>query len=289
MKLRLNFLTCLLSIFIPVSMIYIVECFAQAGTSQTVEIASYYETIANATDRNTAYDVVTSSDINTGGIDPDGLTTLTNVYLEDYNTNNAVAWSGQGDLGLTGVLKGSAPGSTYFIDLGAQPTEPGAHFGSLVTCNGGKITMRSGMADILDAPTDMTPLEGKHVYDIAEGIRTQDAEAGDVVIISPKEDMLLVKSRKKFDTRVAGVISKNPKLYMGPGQERMPLALAGIVECKVTSENGPIKKGDVLVSSSTPGHAMRAQTQDVFPGMVIGSALENFSQNSGEILILVNQ
>ena len=35
------------------------------------------------------------------------------------------------------------------------------------------------------------------------------------------------------------------------------LALVGIVPCKVTSENGSIRPGDLLVTSSTAGFAMR--------------------------------
>lgn len=37
----------------------------------------------------------------------------------------------------------------------------------------------------------------------------------------------------------------------------VPLAVVGIVPCKVTTENGPILVGDLLVTSSTPGYAMK--------------------------------
>jgi len=38
--------------------------------------------------------------------------------------------------------------------------------------------------------------------------------------------------------------------------EEIPLAIVGIVPCKVVAENGPIVPGDLLVMSSTPGYAM---------------------------------
>lgn len=135
---------------------------------------------------------------------------------------------------------------------------------------------------------------GKYVYDIAEAVLVDDAQPGDVVVISSTDDITLVKSKKKFDLTVAGVISTDPKVYMGhsPDAEKegkyKPLALAGIVLCNVSAENGPIKKGDILVSSSIPGHAMRADPQELAPGMTLGSALDNWDQGEGKIYILVN-
>ncbi|RKY37076.1 MAG: hypothetical protein DRP78_02060, partial [Candidatus Omnitrophota bacterium] len=94
---------------------------------------------------------------------------------------------------------------------------------------------------------------------------------------------------KKFDACVAGVISGDPKLYMGPGKGKMPLALAGIVKCKVSAENGKIQRGDLLVSSGSAGYAMRADSKDVLPGMIVGKALEGFEKGKGKIFILVNK
>ena len=136
--------------------------------------------------------------------------------------------------------------------------------------------------------------KGKYVWDIAEAMHIVDAEPGDVVVISIDEDVTLVKSRHKFDTKVAGVISTDPKFYMRPGEEvekdlnYRPIALAGMVKCKVTTENGAIKKGDLLVSSSLPGYAMRADPEQITSGMVLGSAMEKLDKGTGIIHILVN-
>lgn len=130
---------------------------------------------------------------------------------------------------------------------------------------------------------------GKYVYDIAEAMNVVDARACDVLVISQEADLTLTKSDKKFDTKVAGVLSETPKVCMGSGENLKPLALAGIVRCNVTTENGPISKGDLLVSSSEPGFAMRADPEDITPGMLVGSAMEEFAQDKGKIYILVNQ
>ena len=70
--------------------------------------------------------------------------------------------------------------------------------------------------------------------------------------------------------------------------EEIPLAVVGIVPCKVTSENGPIHAGDLLVSSSTPGYAMRGTDRNRMTGAVIGKALQSMSGQNGVIEVLVS-
>ena len=55
--------------------------------------------------------------------------------------------------------------------------------------------------------------------------------------------------------------------------------------CKVSAENGPIHAGDLLVTSSTPGHAMRADNPP--RGTVLGKALETHKSGTGLIQVLV--
>ncbi len=64
------------------------------------------------------------------------------------------------------------------------------------------------------------------------------------------------------------------KLY-----DEVPVAVVGIVPCKVSIENGPIRPGDLLVTSSTPGHAMSDANPPV--GTVVGNALEAFDGSTG--------
>lgn len=130
---------------------------------------------------------------------------------------------------------------------------------------------------------------GKYIYDIAEGVTAAGCEAGDVVLISDNENSDIIKSYMRFDARVAGVVSEEPKIYMGSGEQKVPLALAGVVKCKATAENGSIKRGDLLVSSSVAGHAMRAAPQEVKPGMLIGKAMQPLEKGMGKIYILVNK
>ena len=64
------------------------------------------------------------------------------------------------------------------------------------------------------------------------------------------------------------------------------LALAGKVPVKATTEGGAIRPGDLLVASSTPGHAMKAAASPAV-GSVVGKALEPLDGGSGVIKMLV--
>ena len=57
------------------------------------------------------------------------------------------------------------------------------------------------------------------------------------------------------------------------------------VPCKVSAENGPIRPGDLLVTSSTPGHAMRDDRPE--PGTILGKALGSIDFGTGLIEVLV--
>jgi len=113
-------------------------------------------------------------------------------------------------------------------------------------------------------------------------------EPGDVLAIGP--DGTLVRSTEPYQTSVAGVYSTDPGFVAGvpiegkiPGT--IPLAMAGAVPVKVSAENGPIRPGDLLVASATPGHAMRAGPNPP-QGTVIGKALEKWDAGTGVIKML---
>ena len=65
------------------------------------------------------------------------------------------------------------------------------------------------------------------------------------------------------------------------------MAVVGIVPCKVSAENGPIQRGDLLVTSSTEGHAMKGTDRRRMLGAVVGKALETLQRGKGVIEVLV--
>jgi hypothetical protein len=63
--------------------------------------------------------------------------------------------------------------------------------------------------------------------------------------------------------------------------------MLGKVYCKVVADAAPIEMGDMLTTSSVPGHAMKAVDPFRAFGAVIGKALGPLSEGRGLIPILV--
>ena len=116
-------------------------------------------------------------------------------------------------------------------------------------------------------------------------------EPGDVLTIGPNG--ILTRCTEPYQASVAGVYSTQPGFLggqpvVGEAVDSIPLALVGVVPVKASTENGTIRPGDLLVASSTPGHAMRAEPNPP-QGTVIGKALEKLdaSRGTGFIKMLV--
>jgi hypothetical protein len=98
----------------------------------------------------------------------------------------------------------------------------------------------------------------------------------------------------EYDTRVVGVVSGagtyRPAMILDrrPGATtEPPVALMGKVYCMVDATDSPIRAGDLLTSSSRPGHAMGAGDRARRTGAVIGKALQPLAAGAGLIPILV--
>ena len=66
---------------------------------------------------------------------------------------------------------------------------------------------------------------------------------------------------------------------------RVPVALSGTVFCKVDAGYGSIRPGDLLTTSPTAGHAMRADDPHI--RTVLGKALAPMDTGTGLIKVLV--
>jgi len=126
-------------------------------------------------------------------------------------------------------------------------------------------------------------------FDVCEGV---GVEPGTVMAID--EGGQLQPSRCAYDRKVAGVIagagSCRPGIVLGREPEeqgRMPIALVGKVYCKVDATAAPIAIGDLLTTSATPGHAMKAPDPLRAFGAVIGKALGALESGTGLVPILV--
>jgi hypothetical protein len=107
--------------------------------------------------------------------------------------------------------------------------------------------------------------------DLAEWYRA-DAEYAPGTVLIFGGDAEVTTTALINDTRAAGIVTTAPAYIMNSELEgtRVCLALAGRVPCLVV---GRVKKGDMLTTSATPGHAVRANTPTL--GAIIGKALED--------------
>lgn len=120
-------------------------------------------------------------------------------------------------------------------------------------------------------------------------------QPGDVLIIDRNAPRQLALSADAYSTLVAGVYSTRPGVLASPYDmddpnlvKEVPLAVVGVVPCKVTAENGPIHIGDMLVTSSVAGHAMKGTDRARMLGAVVGKALQDLESGTGVIEILVS-
>jgi hypothetical protein len=144
--------------------------------------------------------------------------------------------------------------------------------------------------------------------DVAEYVTVSEpVEPGDVVEIDPQNPKSYRKARGAYSPLVAGVISTAPGVVLGgkhltltlsasgegrgevePGERSAALlALLGRVPVKATTENGPIRPGDLLTSASKPGYAMRCESPKLCEGALLGKALQPLSHGDSAILMLV--
>jgi hypothetical protein len=113
--------------------------------------------------------------------------------------------------------------------------------------------------------------------DLAE-MYVSDADYPPGTVVEFGGDNEITISSSSHSTAVAGIVSTNPSYLMNStqqGEHVLPIALTGRVPCQV---QGPVRKGDVLVASSTPGVAQRIG-MNWQPGCVLGKSMETIESN----------
>jgi hypothetical protein len=128
----------------------------------------------------------------------------------------------------------------------------------------------------------------------------EDFDVADAALSEPGTVMVLGAGgrleacTRAYDKRVVGVVSGADGFRTGivldkqPGVPgRRPIALMGKVFCKVDAGFGNVEAGDLLTTSPTEGHAMRAGSAAAAFGTVIGKALQPLGQGRGMIAVLV--
>src|SRR5262249_29848935 len=121
--------------------------------------------------------------------------------------------------------------------------------------------------------------------DLGEPFDSADSntiEAGMVVCIDPDNAGKLRLSCSAYDSTVAGIVSGAGGVNTGMvlrqkgsiADGEHSVALSGRVYCYADADaGGPIHAGDLLTTSATPGHAMKANDRERAGGAIIGKAM----------------
>lgn len=200
--------------------------------------------------------------------------------FRNFNTANATAVLSVSNAGTGTALlvnhTGASGNLAVYQDNGAnmaRVNKAGRGF-----FNGGTQTSGADVAEVFD-------VEG-HI---------SQYETGDVLVISASTDRSVEKSSEPYSTLVAGVYATKPGVLLTEENidadlsDKVPMGVIGVIPTKVCLEGGEIKRGDLLVTSSTSGVAMKANPNKVKVGQVIGKALQNYNQKGiDKINVLVS-
>jgi hypothetical protein len=117
---------------------------------------------------------------------------------------------------------------------------------------------------------------------------------GAVVVIDEQKAGQLKMSHQAYDTKVAGIVSgaNGIKPGISLSQQEMVeggqnVALSGRVYALADASIAPIEPGDLLTTSSTPGHAMKLTNRSKGQGAILGKAMSSLKYGRGTVLVLV--
>ncbi len=132
--------------------------------------------------------------------------------------------------------------------------------------------------------------------DVAEPFQmsTREIPKGAVVVIDDENAGRLKLSERAYDSRVAGIVSGangiNSGLSLhqeGAMEGGQNVALSGRVYVLADASSSPIKPGDLLTTSDTPGHAMKVADHGKAQGAILGKAMSGLKEGQGMVLVLV--
>ncbi|MDQ7007230.1 MAG: hypothetical protein Q9Q40_08350 [Acidobacteriota bacterium] len=111
---------------------------------------------------------------------------------------------------------------------------------------------------------------------------TGPVEPGVLLTLDSERSGSLRTAASAADPGVVGVAAGNSA---GDGAAEIPVLTYGIAEVRIDAGYGSIRPGDLLTSSPTPGHAMRAI--EVVPGTLVGKAIDGLDTGTGRIRVLL--
>ncbi|MEO6816656.1 MAG: hypothetical protein ABI177_08130 [Edaphobacter sp.] len=242
-----------------------------------------------------AYGLVFADSLQNGSPSPWAHAAIYSIGSNGYNGSLVFATDGDGldNFGVTEKMRISPDGS---VGIGtaspAAKLEVNGNF-KLTSGSGASITFADGTIQSTAWKGSLCGGDYAESVDVS-GDRTR-YEPGDVLVVDPEHPGQFLKAAEPYSTLVAGIYSTKPGL-LGRRQTtdpktsttEVPMAMVGIVPTKVSAENGSIRPGDLLVTSSILGHAMKGTDRNLLTGAIVGKALGTLESGTGVIEVLVS-
>ena len=232
---------------------------------------------AEFTDENTEYDIATDSVA--GLVKIGAQISASNYYAVALDSNDRmyvnVPWTDTDNKSFTSFIENNQTSTSefnlVFVD-GASPNGLAASLKELTvdehSSGTGGLSYIPNTSTLRCSKFQGTATSAEYA-DLAE-VYTSDVNynPGTVVMFGGEQEVTTATG--PATTKVAGVVSTDPAYLMNSAELGVAVALKGRVPCYVI---GPIKKGDLLVTSSVPGVACKSDTW--VGGAVIGKAIED--------------
>lgn len=126
------------------------------------------------------------------------------------------------------------------------------------------------------APNQATARSGEAALGVARMLEVKEKNVKDGSIISSSATGNVL-SNIPYDAQVMGVVSRNAGIILNNSgtTNGVPVISVGTVYVLASSKEGPIKKGDLIATSTIPGVGVKA----VKDGYVLGTALEDYNNS----------
>lgn len=127
--------------------------------------------------------------------------------------------------------------------------------------------------------------------DYAEAFTPADINLSPGTVVVLDHDGRIRPCLKEYDATVAGVVSGGqgvrPGIVLDRHEGGIPVAMMGKIWALADASDQPIRVGDLLTTSATPGHAQRVTDRGRAMGAVVGKALTSLPSGRGMVRVLV--
>jgi hypothetical protein len=207
--------------------------------------------------------------------------TFFTIGADTPNALNILKYNGNVGIGTTNPasMLSVGPSSQFQVSSVGAVTAPSMTF---TGANGGTQT----------TPWTGVLCGGDYAEDMRADQKKESYEPGDVLVLTSDDNSDVTKSVEPYSAMVAGIYATKPGVVglrdaVAKSKDNVPMAMVGVVPTKVSAENGSIHKGDLLVTSSQRGYAMKGTDRNRMLGAVIGKAMGSLDSGTGVIEVLV--